>query len=350
MIECIFTLDYEIYGDGTGSLGELVYEPTKQLANLLQRHGARCVVFVEVAELSRIEKFDADPTIGLVKEQVRSLHRAGFEIGLHFHPWWYNACRRDGKWLLDYSEYNLCTLPAARVTVIVSEAIHYLRHLVDDPDFTPFSFRAGNWLFQPTEPAATIVAHAGVRVDSSVFLGGRRHDHGLDYRRIPQGQYFWQFSSDVTVADPRGTLIEIPIHSQIVPFWRMHAARRLACGNIFGGGGRGPIGALTRVRDFLRVNYPLKLDFCRASAKQMMAMVQTVLEKDRKEPEIYRPIVAIGHSKDLSDIGEVNAFLAFLGANRIALSTFREIYPKLLQTLKQAALTDDSEVVPAPYR
>ena len=32
MIECIFTLDYEIYGDGTGSLNELVYEPTDRSA------------------------------------------------------------------------------------------------------------------------------------------------------------------------------------------------------------------------------------------------------------------------------------------------------------------------------
>ena len=27
MIECIFTIDYEIYGNGEGSLQQLVYEP-----------------------------------------------------------------------------------------------------------------------------------------------------------------------------------------------------------------------------------------------------------------------------------------------------------------------------------
>ena len=31
MIECIFTVDYEIYGNGTGALIDLVYEPAKQL-------------------------------------------------------------------------------------------------------------------------------------------------------------------------------------------------------------------------------------------------------------------------------------------------------------------------------
>src|ERR1019366_5704289 len=330
MIECIFTLDYEIYGNGAGSLGDLVYEPATQLAELFQRHGARFVVFVEAAELARIEACGADPMIGLVKEQVRNLDRADFEIGLHLHPQWCNARRQGGNWVLDDSEYNLCKLPAARISGVVSEAIKYLRGLVGRPDFTPLSFRAGNWLFQPTEPAATILAQSGIRLDSSVFRGGRQHNHDLDYRKTPKGQYFWQFGSDVTAADPRGTLFEIPIYTEMVPFSRMQAAKRLALGNTFGAAGHSPVGAFNRIRDFLRLNHPLKLDFCRLTAAQMIAMVRRVLETDSKEPGVQRPIVAIGHTKDLSDIGAVEAFLSFLSANEIAVSTFRDIYPKLV--------------------
>ena len=36
MIECIFTLDYEIYGNGTGALKDLVYEPAERLAGHIQ--------------------------------------------------------------------------------------------------------------------------------------------------------------------------------------------------------------------------------------------------------------------------------------------------------------------------
>src|ERR1039458_6008375 len=309
MIECIFTLDYEIYGNGTGSLGDLVYEPARQLAELFQRHGARFVAFVEAAELARIEACGADPMIGLVKEQVRNLDRAGFEIGLHLHPQWCNAYRQGVNWVLDDSEYNLCRLPAARISVIVSEAIRYLRCLVGRADFTPLSFRAGNWLFQSTQPASSILAQSGIRVDSSVFRGGRQHNHGLDYRRTPKGPCFWPFGSDVTAADPQGTLLEIPIHTEMVPFWRMQAAKRLARGNAFGAAERSPVAAFTRMRDFLRLNHPLKLDFCRLTAAQMIAMVRRVLEIDAKEPGLHRPIVAIGHTKDLSDIGSVDAFL-----------------------------------------
>ena len=330
MIECIFTLDYEIYGNGSGCLRDLVYEPAARLAEVFLRHGSRFVLFVEAAELARIEECDADPAIGEVKEQVRDLHRAGFEIGLHIHPWWCNARRENAAWKLDYNEYNLCALPAARISDIVAEGIHYLRGLVGRPDFTPLSFRAGNWLFQPTQPLAGILAKSGIRVDSSVFRGGRQRNHGLDYRRTPNGSDFWPFDSDVTIDDPHGELVEFPIHTDLVPFWRMNGVRRLAHGNAFGAAARSPRSVLTRLSDFLRLSYPLKLDFCRLSAEQMIAMIRRGLSKDGHSHVIPRPIVAIGHTKDLSDVSAVDAFLTFLSTNEIAVSTFREIYPRLV--------------------
>ena len=53
MIKCIFTLDYEIYGNGTGALKELVYEPTERLMQVFDKWGARFVNYVEVAEFER---------------------------------------------------------------------------------------------------------------------------------------------------------------------------------------------------------------------------------------------------------------------------------------------------------
>ncbi len=73
MISLIFTLDYEIYGNGKGSLRELVIDPTRRLAELFERHGARFVVFVEAVEFPRIEKTHTDPAIDDVRKQLRSL-------------------------------------------------------------------------------------------------------------------------------------------------------------------------------------------------------------------------------------------------------------------------------------
>src|SRR5271167_1017965 len=114
MIECVFTLDYEIYGNGTGSLNDLVYEPAERLRNIFRKWNARFVNFVEVAEFERIEERRTDPAIDAVKDQIRRLYQEGFETALHLHPQWYNARFEQGQWILDYQEYNLCTLPRTR--------------------------------------------------------------------------------------------------------------------------------------------------------------------------------------------------------------------------------------------
>ena len=119
MIEVIFTIDYEIYGNGQGSIKELVYDPAEKLAEIFRKRNSRFVVFVEAAELEMIETLGTDPAINMVKKQIKDFYEEGFEIGLHLHPQWYNAQYRNGSWQLDYSEYNLCLLPRERIAQIL---------------------------------------------------------------------------------------------------------------------------------------------------------------------------------------------------------------------------------------
>jgi len=86
MIECIFSIDYEIYGNGNGSLRELVYEPTERLKAIFEKWKAHFVAFIEVAELEMIEAKGTDQSIGQVENQIGDLYRNGFEVGLHLHP------------------------------------------------------------------------------------------------------------------------------------------------------------------------------------------------------------------------------------------------------------------------
>jgi hypothetical protein len=331
MIDCIFTLDYEIYGNGSGALKGLVHEPTEKLREIFQKWNARFVVFVEVAELEQIEKYGADPEIGAVKRQLLELYQSGFEIGLHLHPQWCNASYSQGRWSLDLSEYNLCTLPPTRISEIVRHAVDYLRSAVDQPDFSPLSFRAGNWLFQPTRAAATVLAQHGIRIDSSVFKGGLQRNNTLDYRPALRNGDYWFFNSDATEPDPRGPWVEVPIYTEMVPFWRMPTSRRLGFGNAFGATSQSTAKKLNRLRDFMRFRYPLKLDFTRMTLNELTSMMDRVVRRDRQEPVRYRPIVVIGHTKDLVHPRTVSDFLSFLQANGITVTTFEGAYQKLLQ-------------------
>jgi hypothetical protein len=325
MLEAVITIDYEVYGHGEGSLRELVFDPAKRLKALFEKRNARFVAFVEAAELERIAAEKTDPAISLVQNQVREFHRDGFEVGLHLHPQWYNARRENGRWRLDYREYNLCTLPRERIVGIVDRALAYLRTLVGDPAFTPVSFRAGNWLFQPTRTAAGVLCERGLQIDSSVFKGGRQHQHRLDYRRALKNGSFWRFSDDVNVPDPGGGLVEFPIFTKMVPTWKLFTAKRIGLQRKApaappSGGGR-----LSRIRDFLRLRSPLKLDFCRMTIDELGTMLDAAVREDRRDPASFRPIVAIGHTKDLVDFGAVEAFLSGLRERGIPVSTFGDM-------------------------
>ncbi len=66
---------------------------------------------------------------------------------------------------------------------------------------------------------------------------------------------------------------------------------------------------------------------------ELTSMVERVIRKDRDEPEVYRPLVAIGHTKDLVDLQTVDDFLCFCAPKEVAVSTFADIYPRLLGEL-----------------
>ncbi len=61
---------------------------------------------------------------------------------------------------------------------------------------------------------------------------------------------------------------------------------------------------------------------------ELKKMVDTVIREDKKDPASFRPIVAIGHTKDLIDYETVESFLAYLRQKEIKVSTFKEVYPR----------------------
>ena len=329
MIDLIFTVDYELYGDGTGSLADCVIEPAEKLREAFQRHGAPFVAFIEAAEFEMMESKGNDEALPKVREQIRAFYASGIEIGLHLHPQWYGATCENGRWALEYGEYNLCVLPEARIDSLIRRSIRYLRGLLREREFTPLAFRAGNWLFQPTRTLAEVLTRNGIRIDSSVFKGGRQRQYGLDYRKTVRNGYYWSFSHRVEEPDPGGPLIELPVYTRMVPFWKMLKSKRISIQRKAISRTDRDVGhGKTRWLDYSRFRYPLKLDYCRMTIHELRRMTDRIIREDRQSPGVYRPVVAIGHTKDLEDPETIVAYLSYLKDRGIRISTFQEAYPR----------------------
>lgn len=340
MIEFLFTIDYEIFGNGTGHLSEHVYEPAQRLLRILRAHDATMVLFVEPLEFKKIQEQGSDPASQDVNRQIREFYEQGIEVGLHLHPQWSRATYQDGAWQLDYAEYNLCKLPPERIESIITEALAHLRAVLGEPQFIPVSFRAGNWLFQPTASAARKLRDQGLMVDSSVFKGGLQRANQLDYRHTPVRDFYWRFKDDVTRPEPNGPMLEVPIYTQLVPAWRMLTGKRIKSQQQRGHSSAKSNGRrTTRLLDRLRWKYPLKLDFCRMTLKELVSMMEGLIREDSRTPCEYKPIVAIGHTKDLVDFETVEAFLAYLKSQAIASVDFRTVLRRLGAPTQQLALT-----------
>lgn len=337
MVECVFTLDYEIYGNGRGSLEKAVREPAARLSDAFAKYRAPMVVFVEAAEMEMIEAAGSDAASGAVRTQIAGLARDGHEIGLHMHPQWYRGSLSPDGWRLDQAEYNLGSLPEERIDELVGWAVAWLERAVDLPDYAPFSFRAGNWLFQPSAVLARVLAGRGLRLDSSVFKGGLQRRLGLDYRPALANGYHWRFSDDINRPDSDGVLMEVPIHARMVPFWKMLTSRRVGLqSRMPSGEGSGGGSRLARLRDFMRPTYPQKLDFCRLEPKEFRAMIEVELSKDARKPGEARPLVAIGHTKDLTDTATVDSALRFLADRGVRVTTLRGLAGSLARCGKEA--------------
>ena len=160
----------------------------------------------------------------------------------------------------------------------------------------------------------------------------------MGWTTVEQGgtAHYWKFEDDVTKPNPKGSLLEIPIYTRMVPFWQLLTRKRLGLQNKATSGVRTLRDRLDRLHDLLRLRQPLKFDFCRMTMDELVAMTDEVIRDDRHSPDVFKPFVAIGHTKDLVDLGTVEAFLGYLRKERITVSTLEGIYNKCLPSACKA--------------
>ncbi len=175
-----------------------------------------------------------------------------------------------------------------------------------------------------------------------MFKGGLQRGRGLDYRPSLKNGYYWRFQDDVNAEEPDGRLLEIPTYTKLVPFWRMFTNKRLALQRK----GNAPAQKanpfhlwqrLNRFRDLVRFRYPLKFDFCRMTIDELTVAIDGMIEEDKKSPASFKPLVAIGHTKDLTDYQTVVAFLTYLRERRINVSTLEEVYDRCQVPMSQGS-------------
>lgn len=317
MKHLLFTLDYELYGNGSGDVFEHIIRPTDAILAIAERHNAKLTIFFEVVEYWRLKEqweagnrmgYASDP-IEAMEEQVREAYRKGHDVQLHLHPQWINAEWENGRWMVDNSYWRLSSLPEEQLIPLFTKGKETLEGIIGDPHYRCHVLRAGGYNIQPSAAIVRAMRKCGLTVDSSVYPGA--YEQGslsrYDYRAVPSdlGQWYCADSLEETHGEPTD-ITELPIVAfpvlrlqkylsvdRLRAIWRNRrsASESFASKTATGGGAKSSL--LGKIAFFFG-HEAQTWDYCLFSS----AMHRSFLKQVRRQ-EQRRVFVLVGHPKSL---------------------------------------------------
>ncbi|MFN4910382.1 MAG: hypothetical protein ACK454_05015 [Flavobacteriales bacterium] len=303
------TWDYELFfGERSGSVEQCMLEPTERLLALADRYKIPFTFFPDTGCLIKFEEQpECHEDLQRVKTQIQTWDGKGHETGLHIHPHWEKSVWKDGHWKHDLVHYKLSDFSGEEASGIVERYAAYMNALLAHP---MQSYRAGGWCAQPFAPVSEAMQKAGIRIDSSVFKGGKNttKPYRYDYTHVPNVPH-WTFTDDPAVLDSEGFFTEIPIasmHYSPLFFWKLFVLGRFnpkqhkPIGNgvpAKGGGSK---------KDLLTRSHRL----CVSADGYFSTQLNRALNKAQRTNAPF--MVVIGHPKALTPFGlfTLEAFIA----------------------------------------
>lgn len=331
----LFTLDYEIHGNGDGNPLSLMVEPTQRLMSLLEKYGQRVTIMADVAEILAFRRYYQDTGRDVfhvqdIEKQLREAIRRGHDVQLHIHSSWFKAKWNGKKWDQYVEEYNLAALPESRIDEMVGQCVTYLQELLSDvkPDYRVWLFRAANWSMMPTRNLYHVLLKHGLVADTSVYKGGVQGGNVCyDYRNAWSNLLSYPASIvDINLHAQEGQkdiLTEYPIYTEMRSFWvfvtpirlyrmiraKFHQHKHSSTYDISVSEVAKEDNRNLTIKSFFRSS-PWKMDFNQATGIQLIAAMKRILSKDIKDREVV-DVVLIGHSKSFIKYNE-KGFSKFL--------------------------------------
>lgn len=325
----IFTLDYEIHGNGDGNPWKLMVEPTGRLMTLLERYNQKLTIMADVAEILSFKRYYSETGkdvfhVADIESQLQGAVRRGHDVQLHVHSSWFNA-KWDGKgWDQCIDEYNMAVLPPKRIDEMVGKCVDYLHNLLKlvKPDYKVWLFRAANWSMMPTENLYQALLRHGITSDTSVYKGGIQggnvsYDYSDAYHCLLSYPADARNINHLAPSGQSGIITEYPIYTEMRPFWAFISPIRVfrMVRAKFHKHKHSTSSLETKVSDINKsdnrhlsiksffLKSPWKLDFNQATGKQLIAAVKRI-KRIKPDDRNSVDIILIGHSKSFLPYNE----------------------------------------------
>jgi ribosomal protein S18 acetylase RimI-like enzyme len=313
-LNLIFTVDYEIHGNGDGSPYKLMVEPTYRLMALLEKYGAKLTIMADVPELicfkRYYEEYKEDKFDFLkIEEQLKNAVKRGHDVQLHIHSSYFNAKFNGKSWEQHWPEYNMAALSYKRIDEMIRFSKQLLQEMLlpVNPDYKCEVFRAANWSMMPTPNIYKALINNGIRIDTSVYKGGRQKGN-VDYDYTNAFSHIFSYKAsetDINKQDAYGKLTEYPIYTEMRFSWSFITPVRLFRmiraefhRHLINAESTEPLkkdpNKLSVISSLIKS--PWKLDFNQASGNQLIHALKRI-SNQTKNKSTQTDIILIGHSK-----------------------------------------------------
>ncbi|MBL7196609.1 MAG: hypothetical protein ISS47_00770 [Candidatus Omnitrophica bacterium] len=364
MINIILTVDYEIFGDGTGDVKDDLCRPMEELRVLSNQFGIKLTVFFDICEYWAFKKAEEQNLLNhlgyspvrLIENQVKQLVNDGHDIQLHVHPQWLGAYYEEKRWHLNFEKFRVADLPYEELKNLLSRAKHDLEALIKpfNPHYECIAFRAGSFSVQPSKELIKALQETDFLFDSSVAKGFTRFDKPfmVDFREAFSEFKPWWVEDDIlkSVAPEKAKIMEIPIYCKIMKrflrFLKVKIERNI--------GVRKDtqrmypkdysLGSVLSWREKISIKYLKYLlgdmavmwDFCELSGSELIALLKDALRKKNKEDIEYLPLIMIGHPKLLDNCRNLEKLFQYvcdysINNGHVRFGTFYDIKEQVIE-------------------
>ena len=205
----VLSVDYEIFGNGSGDVLQHVVQPADSMARVCHEHGVPLTVFFEAEEYHSIVEYRRPLTQAMgydpaqkIARQVADLAAQGHDFQLHLHPEWVGARFENGSWLLHRNHRAVDDLFVSQqeTTLYIADRKRLLEDLMAAGGIhrKVAAYRAGAFSAQPGVKLLAALAANGFLIDSSVVKGLHGGPNNLNYRQAPSTKGPWRVNDEVS--------------------------------------------------------------------------------------------------------------------------------------------------------
>ena len=227
MKSLLLTLDYELYGNGSGNVFSHIIEPTEKILKVLKEHKTHITFFFEVVEYWKLKEewekgndmgYKENPIIA-IENQIRKAYKEGHDFQLHLHPQWVDAKWENGTWKVDFDNWRLGGYNKEgefSLTNLIQKGKDTLESIIFpiDENYRCVALRAGGYNIQPSKEIFKVMKTLGLTVDSSIYPGGLEKGtlSQYDYSSIPKDLGMWYCAENFeNIINQKSDIIELPI-------------------------------------------------------------------------------------------------------------------------------------------